>query len=177
MPTGGAPDRPRKSELPWNYNPRFALFGVCLVLAFVLALAVIEERIAKGARWYVVLGGFAFGAGIGLIGVRTMIRTHEACWPLTRFEREMTGGNFFALKMPTFTRAYWRIYRQVYRKQSKRDVLLPLLLWVGCICSGILAWKWLHIPGGGLLPAVAFFGCLLTTGALPNYLWVRSLPE
>ena len=178
----GTPGGPRRGELPWHYRPWFIVSHGMLVVALVVAVVLVEWQIKRMAPWPQAVI-FAVGAGIGLTGVRPMVRLHQASWPFQRLRWELTGGRFLTLKCPILSPAYWKAVRHFRQTRAAeglppgptlREQLLAFLpLPVAC-CVGVTAGVWLGVPAS---PMLAFLGCMLTWGTLSLHLWWRGLPE
>lgn len=181
--TNGSPPSAglRRSQLPWCYRPWFIVSHVAFVVAFAVFVVLIEWHVKRVAVWPQVVV-FAVGAGIGLTGVRAMVRLHQASWPLQKLRWDFTDGRFLTLKCPMFSPAYWRAVRQ-FRQARVAEGLpagptigqqLPCLLLPVACCVGVAAGMW---SGVWTFPMLAFLGCMLTLGTLSSYLWWRDLPE
>jgi hypothetical protein len=179
------PARPRRSELPWNYNPWFLAGHTVFVVAVAAGLLVLEWSVKHHTHWPLAAATFLLGAGIGLLGVRPMIKILEAGVgsPFQRLHQEFTGGRFLTLKCPMFSRTYWRRYKELKRELREKGVMpvssakaqaLVFAVWPVAAGAGILVGWWLRSPAVGVF---SFLGCALTLFDLSVYLWRRSLPE
>ena len=104
-PGNAASRGPRRSELPWMYSPcSVAGYGVFIV-GLATAVAAVGWHVKRVSPWPLPIVMFILGAGVGLTGIRAMLRLHEASWPLQRLQREFTGGRFLTLRSAAFSPA------------------------------------------------------------------------
>ncbi len=142
---------PRKSEVPPYLRPGFQRVLSLFLFAACAAIIVANHFLSMampGPTLPEMLLAFVMGAGLGLTTLRLRIKQIDA---LQRGLRPSLVEQLISM--------------------------IPLVILILVTVAGLLAVLIAHNRSGSVLPILAGSGCMLTWGALPVYLWYRSLPE
>jgi len=183
LPDGGSGDL-SSAKVPWYLSTRFLRAHAAFVATLAIALVLLEWKIRRVPPSPVSAIMFALGAGIGLIGIPSMVEMMQAAGPYTKLREEFTQGRFFTLACPMLSPRYWRAVRELKRTLQGEGIppgptaakqllaLAPLGL---AVSAGWAARLWLNAPADS--SALAFLGCMLTWGDLSAMLSRRRVQE